>query len=399
MAGKPFYRRRCVIEFEDGEESQSDLDRAGGIDITGHQRDYAWIAALCLARINAASGAELGSCGVRRCSGLWFVFNGQVFERVDSEKMGTLIRPILNLCFFKQRQGENYTWRDLNPTSTSVSEVLQAMVSLPGVLSDAQPDQNEDELIVANGRVDLASGFISAHSAHVFATKMVKAELPLGTSPALEAAEKAWTAYLDSLELGAPTLEYLRRAFGYSLTGRGCEKAFFFLHGEKNTSKTTLLRLVMDVVGRTSQGGYAADTECADWLDKGPMGASHTDSLMGIEGARLVFGDETGENAKFNEARIKRAVGGMGSALRMSAKGEKGRDVPMRFGLWFSSNHLPSTSDNATQDRLKLITHTKVVENPDPSFQRRFVTEAMRAVILRWLVGAAGDYLKSGLGA
>jgi putative DNA primase/helicase len=387
-----------VIDIEDGEESQDDLDKAGGIDVSRHERDYTWLADMCLGRLNKACRVDRGAVGIRRCSGFWFVYNGRVFERHDSERMATLVRPILNRCWFMKPQGQNVVRVDLNPTTSTINETMQAMVSLPGVFSEAEPDQNEDELIVANGRVDLATGKLSAFSARVFATRQVKVELPTEDDPDLDEARVRWVAYLDSLELGAPTLDYLRRAFGYALTGRGCEKAFFFLHGEKNTSKTTLLRLVMEVVGRTNAGGYAADTECNDWLERGAQGASHTDSLMGIEGARLVFGDETGENARFNEARIKRAIGGAGSTLRMSAKAEKGRDVPMRFGLFFSSNHLPSTQDNATQDRLKLITHTKVVENPDPSFQRRFMTPAMRQVVLQWLVGAAQEYLKNGLG-
>lgn len=386
------------MDIDDSEETQADRDRAGGIDITGYDRDYTYIADLCLGRLNIARHAG-NECGVRRCSGFWFVYNGKVFERCDSERMATLIRPILDLCWYNKPVGkDSFQETDLNPTSSTVNEVLVAMTALPGVLADEEPDQNEDELVCLNGRVDLHTGKLSPHSAAVFATRMVQLELPEEESFELAETHVQWIAYLDSLELGAPTLEYLRRAFGYALTGRGCEKAFFFLHGEKNTSKTTLLRLVMDVVGRTANGGYAADTECLDWLDRGSMSTTHTDSLMGIEGARLVFGDETGENARFNEARIKRAVGGTGSALRMSAKGEKGRDVPIRFGLFFSSNHLPSTQDNATQDRLKLITHTKVVENPDPSFQRKFMTPLMRRVVLAWLVGAAGDYLKNGLG-
>ena len=377
-----------MFEPDSTEETQVERDIAVGINVTGHERDYAWLASVCLKRVGH----------VRRCSGLWYVFTGQVYERLDTERMSALVRPTLERCFFRVTKQDQILELPLNPTQNTVAEVLSAMVALPGVLELQEPDQNEDELVCLSGRVNLTTGRLEPFSPHVFATRMVRIELPSDDTLELAEARLSWAAYLESLELGALTLGYLRRAFGYALTGRGCEKAFFFLHGEKNTSKTTLLRLVMDVVGRTSRGGYAADTDCNDWLDRGPTHSGHTDSLMAIEGARLVFGDETGENARFNEARLKRAVGGSGSALRMSSKGEKGRDVPMRFGLFFSSNHLPSTQDNATQDRLKLITHTKVVENPDPGFQRRFMTEPMRQVMLEWLIGAAKEYLATGLG-
>lgn len=389
------------MHIEDEEETQAERDEAGGIDVTQHERDFAWLADMVLRRLGADIGVSPSQSAVRRCSGFWFVFTGRVFERYDEERMAILVRPVLDRCFYREWKGGKdgqEVEKPLLPTRGFVGEVLTALHAAPGVLSLVEPDQNEDEVIVLNGRLNLETGELRPHSADVFATRSVALELPREQTPELEAAGAAWSAYLDSLELGAPTLEYLRRAFGYAMTGRGCEKAFWFLHGEKNTSKTTLLRLVMDVVGRTSSGGYAADTDCNDWLDKGAMQSGHTDSLMGVEGARLVFGDETGENARFNESRLKRAVGGSGSALRLSAKGERGRDVPIRFALFFSSNHLPSSADNATQDRLKLITHTKVVTDPDPNFQRRFLTPAMRQVILQWLCDAAQAYLVDGLG-
>ena len=391
-----------MIDLEDSPETASELAEAAGIDITGHDRDFSWLAAMVLARIGADIGVERGARAIRRCSGLWYVFNGQVFERRDAELVSNLVRPLLDRCFYRVVKGSGDAAVEkntpLNPTSGTINEVLSAMMALPGVTAQAEPDQNEGEIIVSNGRVDLATGEMRPHSASVFATRMVRTELLSADSQELAPARAEWSSYLESLELGSTTLDYLRRAFGYSMTGRGTEKAVFFLYGEPNTSKTTLLRIVMSVVGHTSSGGYAADTDCNDWLDRGKFDGGHTDSLMAVEGARLVFGDETGENARFNEARIKRAVGGYGSTLRMSRKGEKGRDVPTRFALFFSSNHTPSSQDAAMQSRLKLIGHTKVIENPDPNFMTRFLTPAMRQVILQWLVDAAREYLRMGLG-
>ena len=391
-----------MIDLEDSPETAAELTAAAGIDITGHDRDFTWLAAMVLARIGADIGVERGARAIRRCSGLWYVFNGQVFERRDAELVACRVRPILDRCSFRKtvQRGEAALEKTipLNPTNSTVNEVLTALTALPGVLSETEPDQNAGELIVENGRINLATGAVSPHSARVFATRMVRTELQATDTPELVAARAEWASYLESLELGSTTLEYLRRAFGYAMTGRCTEKAVFFLHGEPNTSKTTLLRIVMAVVGSTKAGGYAADTDCTDWLDRGKLEGGHTDSLMAVEGARLVFGDETGENARFNEARIKRAVGGRGSTLRLSSKGEKGRDVPILFALFFSSNHLPSTQDAAMQARLKLVTHTKVIENPDPNFLDWFLTPAMRQVVLQWLVQASADYLKSGLG-
>lgn len=381
----------------------TDEEPAVRIDLGPHHENYTWIAKnAVLERVNTLRGVRRGELSIRFCSDFWFVFNGQVFERMTHRRMAALVRPLLELCYYTKAVGRGaqstFVPVDLNPTTHDVNETMAALEALPGVRSDLEPDQNTDELICASGRIDLRTGRVSPHSASVFATRMIPLELPGEQDEELSVARAAWSSYLEGLDLGAATLAYLRRAFGYAMTGRGCEKAFFFLHGEKNTSKTTLLRLVINVIGFTNGGGYAAETDCIDWLDRGPQNSTHTDSLMSIEGARLVFGDETPENARFNEARLKKAVSGGGATMRMSAKGEKGRDVPILFALFFSSNYLPYTGDNATQDRLKLVTHTKTVENPDPNFQARFMTPAMRQVVFRWLVDAASDYLANGMG-
>ncbi len=379
-------------------------DCAPGVDLTGHKDDYAFIARAVLATLSTQ--LEARALCVRRCSGHWFVWDGIGYNRVDDEGIGAKVRPILETCWYRElsraknpNDAPSYHRRSLEPTSHTVRETLSAMLAVPGVCSDEQPDQNQDELVFDNGRVNLRTGELTPHTPEVFSTKRVSVAYPARYTDALAADERGWLAYLASLELEPLTLAYLRRAFGYAITGRGCEKSLFFLHGKKNTSKTTLLRIVMRVLGKTSSGGYAAETDCGDWLEnRNALGASHTDSLIGVEGARVVFGDETGENARLNEARIKRAFGGSGSTLRMSAKGEKGRDVPIRFALFFASNHLPCSSDAATQDRLKLITHTRVVEKPDPSFIDRFLTPGMRQAVLCWLVTAASEYIEHGLG-
>lgn len=370
------------------------------IPVDGKERDFSWLARwVVLDRTNKALGLPSRAFSIRRRSGYWFVFNGKVFQRYETEEMAALVRPLLDRCTY-QKLGKtgSYSTVRLEPTMGTMTEVLGALALLPGVRATQEPDQNPDELVCANGRLDLATGRLGPHSPDVFSTRILTVEWP-EPSDALAAARKRWDAHLASLRLSPETLAYVHRALGYACTGRGNEKAFFFHHGVKDTGKSTLIYLAMNVLGRMAEGGYAALTTTTEWLEQRGGANGHTDGLMGIEGARLVFGDEMPEVARFNSARLKATCSGMSSAtLRLSAKGEKGRDVPVRWALFFASNWLPATQDKATQDRMKLIVHENVVENPDPNFERKFMTPIMRQVVLMWLVEGAQAYIAHGLG-
>lgn len=339
---------------------------------------------------------------VKRTASRWFLYNGRTYDAVDDEWIAVLAGRILARCYWQKKDAVTGKVTDiaLLPTSSTISEALKALVRRDGVRVHGEPDQNTDELIVANGRVQLATGELLPHSPDVWATKMTAlAYEPDAIEPA---ARERWRAHLDSLALGRDMLDYLQRALGYSLTGRGTEKAFFFLYGKPHTGKSTLVFCAIDVLGKTTSDvpGYCAQTNADAWIEQRNPGASgHTDALMPIAGARLVYVDETPEACRFNSGLLKNCTNGMGAQnkIRLSAKKEKGFDAPTCFALWLSSNHMPGTQDEGTLSRLKLIVHEKTIENPDPAFFRKFMTPAMRAVVLEWLIEGARRYIAEGL--
>lgn len=362
-------------------------------------RCFTSLAKICLNELAAAVACRASAGVVRRYEGRWFLFSGRIFDPLDDEAMGAKVRPILDRCFSVVRsknedEGERHV--PLNPTSWTVRETLTAMLPLLPP-SEGAPDQNRDELIVENGRLQLVSGELLPHSPSAWTTRVAPVAMP-EPSPELDEAAARWRECLERLKLDATTLAYMHRALGYALTGRGTEKAFFFIHGEKDTGKSTLVRLAMNVLGKGGRG-YATETGATPWLHTPYASASHTDDLMGIEGARLVFVDETPDGARFNEARVKRVTAGAGSCERLSAKGEKGRTVPIQFALFFASNYRVVTQDAATINRMRLVRFTEVLDAPDSGFEARFMTPVMRQAVLLWLVEGARAYIASGLGA
>jgi putative DNA primase/helicase len=382
-----------AITIDDTPPTQDDLTKTDGI-LLDNWRDFTEVADVLLHNLPP----------VRRTESRWFVYNGRVYEVVSEERLAARCRPILDRCYWEKTnpQTGDVTKVPVQPTKGYIAEALAALGALDGVWMTQEPDQNTDELLVANGRVQLATGELLPHSPSVWATKMTDlAYEPELNEETAEAAER-WLAHLDALELGPEMLDYLQRALGCSITGRGTEKAFFFLYGKPHTGKSTLVFCAMDVLGKTTGDvpGYCAQTNAEAWIEsRTPGGSGHTDALMPIAGARLVYVDETPENCRFNSGLLKNCTNGMGAQnkIRLSAKREKGFDAPTCFSLWFSSNHMPGTQDEGTLSRLKLIQHEKVIEAPDPAFFRKFMTPAMRKVILLWLVDGARRYIAEGL--
>lgn len=378
-----------AIQIDDDDESELKTEAAAGI-LLDSPRDFTEVAGV-LAHFLPP---------VRRTEARWFLFNGRVFEVVTEERLAARCRPILDRCYWQKSDKDRVVNVPVQPTKGYIGEALAALGALDGVWRDREPDQNTDELIVANGRVQLATGELLPHSPAVWATKMT--DLSFEPEELDPGAQAAWQAHLASLELGAGMLDYLQRALGYSITGRGTEKAFFFLYGKPHTGKSTLVFCALDVLGKTTGDvpGYCAQTNADAWIEQRvPGGSGHTDALMPIAGARLVYVDETPEACRFNSGLLKNCTNGMGAQnkIRLSAKKEKGFDAPTCFALFFSSNHMPGTQDEGTLSRLKLIVHEKVIDNPDPAFFRKFMTPAMRAVVLAWLVDGARRYIAEGL--
>lgn len=382
-----------AIDIDDAPPSPADLAKTDGI-LLDSARDFTEVAHVLLHHLPP----------VRRTESRWFLYSGRVYEVVSEERLAARCRPILDRCYWEKTnpQTGDVTKVPVQPTKGYIGEALAALGALDGVWMTQEPDQNTDELLVANGRVQLATGELLPHSARVWATKMTDLDYQPELDEEMGEAAERWLAHLEALELGPDMVDYLQRALGSSITGRGTEKAFFFLYGKPHTGKSTLVFCAMDVLGKTTGDipGYCAQTNAEAWIEsRTPGGSGHTDALMPIAGARLVYVDETPENCRFNSGLLKNCTNGMGAQnkIRLSAKKEKGFDAPTCFSLWFSSNHMPGTQDEGTLSRLKLIQHEKVIENPDPAFFRKFMTPAMRKVVLLWLIDGAQRYIAEGL--
>jgi P4 family phage/plasmid primase-like protien len=254
-------------------------------------------------------------------------------------------------------------------------------------------DQNDRELVFSDVRLDLETGKTTPNAPDSFVTKA----LPWAYAPASATARDAWQAFLTKTGLAPDVLEFIQRGFGAAATGLCSEKAFFYFFGQSGTMKTTFAELV----ARTLDC-YSARCDSKIFMTRRKDTGGHTDDLMSLPAARLVHCDETRETDRLDSAQIKRMTSGHGrSTLRLSAKGEKGRDVTIKFLVVFTSEHLARVDcdDRGLHARQKIVKFERVLSESerDPRFVERHF-DLLRPAIVEWLIAGARAWLAGGLG-
>jgi len=76
-----------------------------------------------------------------------------------------------------------------------------------------------------------------------------------------DAACPRWEKFLDEIFAGdAEMISYIQRVVGYAITGAVTEKAVWIFHGSGNNGKTTLLKVIREMLGVKDDGyGGAVD--------------------------------------------------------------------------------------------------------------------------------------------
>src|SRR6185503_14249926 len=93
------------------------------------------------------------------------------------------------------------------------------------------------------------------------------------------------------------------KALGYALTGDVSFQVLFFLHGEGSNGKSTLITVVLFVMG-----DYASPAAPDLLLSR--HGERHPTEIADLFGKRLVSCVEVGKGRSFNEALLKWLTGG-----------------------------------------------------------------------------------------
>ena len=207
-----------------------------------------------------------------------------------------------------------------------------------------------------------------------------------------EAGCPRWEQFQDEIFGGEQeTVEFVRRAVGYTLTGDVSEECLFLCVGGGSNGKTTFLEAL-----RHALGPYAYNMPFSTLELKNR--ASIPNDVAALEGRRLVTASETNESIRLNEARVK-ALTGRDEVTARFLHREFFEFHPVGK-FWLATNHLPSVTDDSFGfwRRVRVIPFDRRFsdQEADKGLLERLKAEA--SGILAWAVRGCLEWQKHGLG-
>jgi putative DNA primase/helicase len=235
------------------------------------------------------------------------------------------------------------------------------------------------------GTVDLRTGILQPAARDDYITRQT------AVAPADTADCPKFLAFLQqSTGNDEGMIAYLRRWFGYGLTGVIFEHVLQFLYGPGGNGKGVLLNTAFRVMG-----DYAVNAAIDTFLVT--RGDKHSTDLAMLAGARFVMTTELDEGREWAEARIKALTGGDPITARFMRR-DNFTFAP-RFKLTISGNHKPDLRnvDDAMRRRFYIIPFLLRPEHVDGHLTDNLKQEWPQ--ILRWMIEGCLEWQRVGLNA
>lgn len=247
-------------------------------------------------------------------------------------------------------------------------------------------DQDQFAFNVGNGTIDLKTGMLREHRRSDMITKLAPVEYRPGTE-----APRFHQFLRDVFEDDAGVIGYIRRWCGYSLTGSVREQQLTIFHGTGANGKSTLLDLLLSIMG----GDYAI--KAANDLLVQKRGESHPTERADLFGKRLVTSIETDDGKRLAEALVKDLTGG--DKIRARRMREDFWEFSPTHKLVLATNHKPEIqgTDHAIWRRIQLVPFNVKFEGDrkDKALPEKLAAE--REGVLAWMVAGCKEWQSGGL--
>lgn len=240
---------------------------------------------------------------------------------------------------------------------------------------------------VRNGVLELKTGVFREARRDDFITKSADADF------VREALCPTWLEFLDTVTGGDRDLAaYLQRLVGYVLTGTCVEEVMAVLWGSGRNGKSTFRETVHDLMG-----DYAIGADAGLLTSRQTSGGA-TPDVARLHGRRLVSINETTQNDRLNEARVKFIT----SNDRITARNLYSEPFDFRptHKTFLTTNHKPvvTGTDTGTWRRVHLVPFT--VQIPEEKIERDFRMRRLApemSGILNWALEGLAAYRRQGL--
>lgn len=271
---------------------------------------------------------------------------------------------------------------------------LKAMVDLAQSLPDlvaplASLDADDMLLGVLNGVVDLRTGKLRAANREDLLTRQAPARFdPKAKCPTFD-------AFLRTIfKSDKAMIAFVQRVVGYALTGVTDEQCLFFLHGHGANGKSTLLNVLLELLG----ADYARQTPSETLMAKRRGdGAGASGDLARLQGVRVTTANEIEDGSLLAESLVKQITGGDVVVSRFLYR--EHFEFRPEFKLFIAGNHKPiiTGTDDGMWRRIHPIPFEVQIQpgQRDPKLLEKLKAELPG--ILSWAIRGCQIWQKRGL--
>ena len=207
-------------------------------------------------------------------------------------------------------------------------------------------DQHPWKLPVRNGVINLRTGVLERGNPKDRLTKALDLDYdPQAKCPKFE-------AYLAEVAANDEVAAFLKRTFGYAITGHSFEQYIWVFTGPGRNGKGVLFSILGDILGP-----YYHTISRAMILEQRnePSPAAASEHLYSLIGKRIIVGAETNKGQRIDAGAVKTLTGDDRIKCRPNFRSEVEFDPT--HSLFLHCNHLPTglTKDFALRERLLKI--------------------------------------------
>lgn len=243
---------------------------------------------------------------LRRYRGEWFLWTGTHYRVLEADALRKAVLEFLDDVQVPDRNGN---WTRAKRNLRAVSDILDAMLAVPGVLlpddieqptwlDGVEPATDARMLPCKNGLLDLDTRRMFHHSASYFTPYA----LPFDYDS--KATAPTWLGFLDDLWASSPEcIDLAAEWFGYCLSGDTSHQKMMLLIGPKRSGKGTIARVLRALMGERNVasptlGGLAQQFGAASLIGK-PLGivadarlSGRTDQAVVVERLLSISGED-----------------------------------------------------------------------------------------------------------
>ncbi len=352
--------------------------------------------------------------------GKWYAWSGTHWKQDEGE----VYRCALKLSAIVHREADQFEAKPLDAGDEDAAETREKVVKairdwarkseMKGTIDAAlnltkrllevpatDLDQDPWALNCINGTVDLRTGKLRACSPEDYITKCV----PFAYDPSVRSTLFEEILAKVTMEEGRttkPVAAFIKRWFGYCITGSTREQKFVVHYGNGSNGKSTILDTISHVVG-VEYAGAAAPGLLVGGKDR------HPTEIADLRGRRMVTAHETGESGVLREDFVKQATGG--DMLKARFMGVDFFEFKPTHKIQLLTNYKPIIrgQDVGIWRRVLLVPYLARFGSPEDVAQgqathvrdltvpERLLNEAQG--VLTWLVEGAADWFTTGLRA